>query len=266
MSQDGKKVDAFSLEAGVPKIEGEIQPKPKYADRISKRIIAVGLAVAVLMVGIFFASLEAMDHKKKGRQEAVETEKKKSQPTKVAEAVVPKELTDAPDSDGSKGRAAPASLVGSAPKAQDDLLGSGTGAPSLSGGAVLSSASAPAGMPSTVPSMGTAGGARASGRRRFACRYRGRWLGRCFSSGKQCTGRGRAANARGAGRATGETGQAEAALAGTSQWLEREELRGRRKEERSRGAAGGLAGQPAAAGRRNGAHFLRRAERTEGRL
>lgn len=65
MSQDGKKVDAFSLEAGVPKIEGEIQPKPKYADRISKRIIAVGLAVAVLMVGIFFASLEAMDHKKK---------------------------------------------------------------------------------------------------------------------------------------------------------------------------------------------------------
>lgn len=158
MSQDGKKVDAFSLEAGVPKIEGEIQPKPKYADRISKRIIAVGLAVAVLMVGIFFASLEAMDHKKKGRQEAVETEKKKSQPAKVAEAVVPKELTDAPDSDGSKGRAAPASLVGSAPKAQDDLLGGGTGAPSLSGGAMLNPASAPAGLPASVPSVGTARG------------------------------------------------------------------------------------------------------------
>lgn len=158
MSDDGKKVDAFSLEAGVPKIEGEIKPKPKYADRISKRIIALGLALVVLMVGIFFAALDAMDHKKKGHQEAVETESKKAQPKKVVEAVVPKELTDAPDSDGSKGHTAPASLVGSAPKAQDDLLGGGAGAPSLSGGAVFNPASTPAGQPGTVPSMGAAQG------------------------------------------------------------------------------------------------------------
>ena len=158
MSDTGKKVDAFSLEAGVPKIEGEIQPKPKYADRISKRIIAVGVAIVFLMVGVFFAALDAMDHKKKGHQEAVETEKKKPQPNKVVEAVVPKELTDAPDSDGSKGHTAPASLVGSAPKTQDDLLGGGSGAPSLAGGAMVNPASAPAGLPGTVPSMGAAQG------------------------------------------------------------------------------------------------------------
>lgn len=158
MSDDGKKVDAFSLEAGVPKIEGEIRPKPKYADRISKRVIAVGVAIAVLMIGVFFAALDAMDHKKKGRQEAVEAEKKKSEPKKVAEAVVPKDLTDSPESDGSKGRAAPASLVGSAPKAQDDLLGGGMGASSLSGGSMLNPASTPAGQSGTVPSMGAAQG------------------------------------------------------------------------------------------------------------
>ncbi|AMR78042.1 TrbI/VirB10 family protein [Cupriavidus nantongensis] len=129
----GKKVDAFSLDAGVPKIEGSIRPNPKYADRISKRVIGVVVAIILLMVGIFFAALDAMDRKKKDHQETTEVDKKKPQPGKVADTVVPKDLTDAPMGDAAATGAA--SLVGSAPKVQDDLLGSTSGSPSLTGGA-----------------------------------------------------------------------------------------------------------------------------------
>lgn len=138
-ADDGKKVDAFSLDAGVPKIEGSIRPKPKYADRISKRVIGVAVAIVLLMILIFFAALDAMDRRKKDHQETAEVDKKKPPPGKVAETVVPKDLTDAPVADGAAGRSGAASLVDSAPKGQDDLLGSTSGAPSLTAGAALGS-------------------------------------------------------------------------------------------------------------------------------
>lgn len=138
-ADDGKKFDAFSLDAGVPKIEGSIRPKPTYADRISKRVIGVAVAIALLMIGIFFAALDAMDRKKKDPQENVEVDKKKPQPGKSAETVVPKDLTDASATDGASGPSGAASLVGSAPKGQDDLMGSPSGASSLTAGAASGS-------------------------------------------------------------------------------------------------------------------------------
>lgn len=158
MAEGGKKVDAFSLEAGVPKIEGDIRPQPKYADRISKRVIGVALAIILLMIVIFFAALDAMDRKKQGRQESVEAEKKEAKPSKVIETEVPKDLTDAQGADGSQVRSGQGSLVGSAPKAQDDLLVGGAAAPSLTTGATGTPSSLPVVQAGGVPSMGTAQG------------------------------------------------------------------------------------------------------------
>ncbi|CAN7779632.1 TrbI/VirB10 family protein [Cupriavidus necator] len=162
-ADSGKKVDAFSLDAGVPKIEGSIRPNPKYADRISKRVIGVAVAIILLMVGIFFAALDAMDRKKKDHQETTEVDKKKPQPGKVADTVVPKDLTDAPMGDAAAGSTGAASLVGSAPKAQDDLLGSTTGSPSLTGGAAGGfTPAAPvgaSGVPALKPGQGQGRGA-----------------------------------------------------------------------------------------------------------
>lgn len=144
MAEESKKVDAFSLDGGVPKIEGAIRPQPKYADRISKRIIAVVLVLILLMIGIFFAALDAMDRRKSERQEAAEVEKKKAEPGATTQTVVPKDLTAAPDADGVSAGTGGASLVGSAPKAQEDLLGSSVpGAASLAGGATTGSGTLP---------------------------------------------------------------------------------------------------------------------------
>jgi type IV secretion system protein TrbI len=160
----GKKVDAFSLDAGVPKIEGSIRPSPKYADRISTRVIGVAVAIILLMVGIFFAALDAMDRKKKDHQETTEVDKKKAQPGKVADTVVPKDLTEAPMDDAAGGGTGAASLVGSAPKAaQDDLLGSTMGSSSLTGGAAggftPTGAVAASGVPGLKPGQGQGRGA-----------------------------------------------------------------------------------------------------------
>lgn len=153
MAEDGKKLDAFSLEAGVPTIDGSIRPQPKYADRISKRVIGVAVAIVLLMIVIFFAALDSMDRRKKERQESAQVDKKKAQPSKAAEAVVPKDLTEAPASDGQAAPAGAASLVGSAPKTQDDLLGGPVGASSLAGGAGTGPSSFPANDASGVPSL-----------------------------------------------------------------------------------------------------------------
>lgn len=152
-ADDGKKVDAFSLEAGVPKIEGSIRPKPKYADRISKRVIGVAVAIVLLMIVIFFAALDSMDRRKKGHQEATEADKKKPQAGKVAETVVPRDLTDAPVADSVTGRNGAASLVDSASKGQDELLGSVSAAPSLTAGNALGSAPMQPVGASGVPSL-----------------------------------------------------------------------------------------------------------------
>lgn len=146
-------VDLFSLEAGVPNVEGAIKPQPKFADRISKRVIVVGLAVVFLMVGLFFAALDNMDQKKKARKESIEAgAKEKPKAAKTDVAVVPKDLTDAPDGADGQGRTAAASLVGaaSAPRHDEDPLTDGRGAPSLASGAAPRAAGPAA---SGVPSL-----------------------------------------------------------------------------------------------------------------
>lgn len=97
---DDKVTDqsAFDLEAGVPslptstpQIEGELRPKPKFADRISKRVIGVVIGFLATMMTIFFVSLDAMDNKKNAKPE----EKKVVQATEESESKgVPKELID----------------------------------------------------------------------------------------------------------------------------------------------------------------------------
>lgn len=129
MSENSKTIDAFSLEAGVPKIEGEILPKPKYADRISKRVILVAVTLLVLIIGIFFLALDSIDQKGKKGDGLTETEKKPDS-KKFTETSVPKELIGGLDSDIVNGSGGGASLV--LPQAPDDPLGGTAGGSSLS--------------------------------------------------------------------------------------------------------------------------------------
>lgn len=146
MVKEKKAADAFSLDAGVPKIEGELRPQPKFADRISSRVIGVVVALGLVMVGVFFAALDSMDRKKKSPEETAEMEKKKSTSAKAVDTVAPKDLTESPEVPGSVG---PASLVGKVPPPQDDLFGELGGRSSLAGGAAMS-----LGSPGDVPSKG----------------------------------------------------------------------------------------------------------------
>lgn len=132
MSGENKKTDPFALEAGVPRIEGDIAPTPKFADRISKRVFGILFVVLILVVGIFFAALEAMEQKKRKDPETIETRKEKS--LLRTETEPPKELTEVPDAGGSKGGAGQSSLVGTKPIDQDDLLVGGSSVASLSNG------------------------------------------------------------------------------------------------------------------------------------
>lgn len=118
MAAQDKAADPFDLSAGVPPIEGDVRPKPKFADRISKRVVVVAGVIALVMIGLFFASLEAMDRSKQARKEANEAQPKKTA-SKPIETVAPKELVEG--SDGSdKGKMAP-SLVTPSPDAGGDL-------------------------------------------------------------------------------------------------------------------------------------------------
>lgn len=87
MSADKK--DAFDLASGVPGIEGELRPKPKFADRISKRIIGVILGFFAIILFIFLASLDNMDKKK---APALETVVVTTKLDKDGPAGTPKEL------------------------------------------------------------------------------------------------------------------------------------------------------------------------------
>lgn len=62
-------VDGFDLAAGVPTIDGELRPKPKYADGISKRVVMVLGALAALGVLVFIVSLDNIDKKKAPKEE-----------------------------------------------------------------------------------------------------------------------------------------------------------------------------------------------------
>ena len=85
------KQDPFALESGVPSVPligAALRPTPKFADRISKRVLGVGFAAVVVVVGIFLLALDQMDNKKVAKPKEAS-----SQPssTKI-EAKLPPEL------------------------------------------------------------------------------------------------------------------------------------------------------------------------------
>ena len=87
--------DPFALESGVPDVPdiGEgLRPKPKFADRISKRVLGVAFAFVAVLVGLFLASLDQMDNKTK--------------------APKPKEVVVTPPSTDNKGPTLPPELNG----------------------------------------------------------------------------------------------------------------------------------------------------------
>lgn len=88
-------IDPFSEEAGVPKIEGEIKPKPKFSDRISKRVLWVVFGVIAVFFLIFFMALDQMDQKKLKKSEEAENSPKTQTSGPTVEASAPKDLLDA---------------------------------------------------------------------------------------------------------------------------------------------------------------------------
>lgn len=76
MAGEEKKADPFDLASGVPGIEGELRPKPKYADRISKRVLGVIGVIFGLLVLVFLFALDNMDKKKPAEPEKQETKRK----------------------------------------------------------------------------------------------------------------------------------------------------------------------------------------------
>ena len=57
------KTDPFDLSAGVPVIDGDLRPKPKIAERISKRVLFVIFGVLAVVVFTFLFALDSMDNK-----------------------------------------------------------------------------------------------------------------------------------------------------------------------------------------------------------
>jgi type IV secretory pathway VirB10-like protein len=119
-----KAVDAFALEAGVPSIDGELKAKPRYVDRISKRVIWVGLGVVALMVGIFIAALNAMDARKQGKVDTGLSAPAPDTAPQAAEQGAPKELLSA--GVGDSGPVGGTTLPGAAAGPQSLVAGSGT--------------------------------------------------------------------------------------------------------------------------------------------
>lgn len=56
--------DPFDLASGVPSIAGEIRPKPKFSDRISKRVLVVGFLFIAALVLIFMAGISQIGENK----------------------------------------------------------------------------------------------------------------------------------------------------------------------------------------------------------
>ncbi|MES2879214.1 MAG: TrbI/VirB10 family protein [Pseudomonadota bacterium] len=105
---------AFDLSAGTPSPSGELRPTPKYADRISKRVLLVVFGVALLMLAIFFAALESMDSKPQSDTSTTKQGSEGKRPTASdTEVGAPKELTASPQETDAVGKKAPtpASLI-----------------------------------------------------------------------------------------------------------------------------------------------------------
>jgi len=126
-------VDGFDLAAGVPKIEGVLRPKPKYADGISKRVVMVIGGLVVIGLLVFLVSLDNIDTKKK-----VPSAEEKKEPTKTAaldkNLGAPKDVLSAQTMDS--GAAQPATLIKHAAPVDANVLPSTPikgGVPALAG-------------------------------------------------------------------------------------------------------------------------------------
>lgn len=86
-----QKVDPFDLASGVPPIDGELRPKPRFADRISTRVLLVAFLFVGVLVFLFLGSLNQMDEKKK----VPEPVKTKKSDDKGDGSPVPKDLQGA---------------------------------------------------------------------------------------------------------------------------------------------------------------------------
>ncbi len=154
--------DPFAIEAGVPKIEGALRPKPKFSDRISSRVMFLAGAVLIAMVGVFFLALNAMDDKKPAPHQDAPAAKPKQAQAGAATQAAPRDLTDAPgydDKQGKSGQAKPSLVPATAASGPNDPLGLGAGAagvPSLSGGTGSALGTDPRSQlpPNTTPTTG----------------------------------------------------------------------------------------------------------------
>ena len=62
---EDKKVDLFDLDAGVPNVDGPLRPRPKFSDRISKRVIVVAFGFLALVLILFLVGLSQVGEKRK---------------------------------------------------------------------------------------------------------------------------------------------------------------------------------------------------------
>jgi type IV secretory pathway VirB10-like protein len=137
-----KELDPFDLTAGVPQIEGALRPTPKFADRISKRVLYLLFALVGFAVVIFLVSLDNMDQKKK--KPLPEKEVKKGASSKDAGVGVPKELFGAVAMSGG-GEKLPSTLAKPAVAIAPEVL-------------PAAAAGKPGAVASEVPSLGAVGG------------------------------------------------------------------------------------------------------------
>lgn len=109
MATENKK-DLFALESGVPFVPpiGEVlRPTPKFADRISKRVLGVAFAVVTVVVGLFLLALDQMDNKNTAKPKVVTSDAPRATRT---EAKLPPELGGAAETADSK-QAVPTTLA-----------------------------------------------------------------------------------------------------------------------------------------------------------
>lgn len=92
-----KETNPFDEAAGVPKIEGQIKPKPQFSDRISKRVLWVLFGVVILFFVVFVMALDAMDRKKASAKANAENPRPNRAQSRdlTAENFAPKDLLDA---------------------------------------------------------------------------------------------------------------------------------------------------------------------------
>lgn len=95
-----KEPDGFDLASGIPSIEGAIRPLPKFADRISKRVLGVLFLFVFIMVVIFLVSLNNMDNKPAPKNT---DDKDVNKESTVQETGIPKDILGiSPGSEGNE--------------------------------------------------------------------------------------------------------------------------------------------------------------------